>query len=65
MSHPILNKKYVLERTLGTGYSCKVKLGRDSDNNFYAIKIFKTEQHVLEANVEIEALSVLKHDNIV
>jgi serine/threonine protein kinase len=56
MSYAVLNNKYVLERTLGSGYSCKVKLGRDSDNNYYAIKIFKSASHVEEANVEIEAL---------
>jgi len=64
-SYPILNGKYTLERTLGSGYSCKVKLGRDLDGNYSAIKMFKSKQHVLEANVEIEALGALKHPNIV
>lgn len=62
---PVLDNKYVLERTLGSGFSCKVKLGRDSDGNRYAVKIFKSDDHNECANVEIEALSVLNHNNIV
>lgn len=62
---PVLDNKFVLERTLGSGFSCKVKLGKDAEGNYYAVKIFFSDEHNECANVEIEALSILSHKNIV
>ena len=62
----ILNQKYVLERSLGKGTSCKVKLGRDlSSGKCYALKIFFTDDFNDMAETEIEALAHLSHPNIV
>ena len=35
--------KYRLTKTLGSGFSAKVKLGIDEDGNEFAIKIFDME----------------------
>ena len=61
-----LNNKYVLERTLGKGTSCKVKLGKDiRTGQTFALKIFYTSDYNTMAETEIEALSLLRHPNIV
>ena len=65
MNLPVLDNKFILERTLGSGFSCKVKLGRDAEGKHYAVKIFYSDEHNECANVEIEALSILSHKNIV
>ena len=62
----VLNSKYVLERTLGKGTSCKVKLGREiSSGRTFALKIFYSNEFNEMAETEIEALSHLSHPNIV
>ena len=62
----ILNKKYILERTLGKGTSCKVKLGREiATGKSFALKIFFKEEFTELAETEIEALAHLSHPNIV
>lgn len=62
----ILNEKYELGRTLGSGVSCKVKLGRDNDGTRYAIKIMKQAEEIQECiDSELEVLRQLKHRNIV
>lgn len=33
--------KYTLGRTIGSGVSCKVKIGRTSNGQRYAVKIIK------------------------
>jgi serine/threonine protein kinase len=61
--------KYVLVKTLGSGYNSKVKLGFDSTSNQYcAVKIIKHSHPSLNLKTlkgEIEILSALKHENIV
>ena len=53
----ILNEKYELGRTLGSGVSCKVKLGRDNDGTRYAIKIMKQAEEIQECiDSELEVL---------
>ena len=62
----ILNDLYELERTLGKGISCKVKLGKDIKTGCnYALKIFYNDDFNEMAETEIEALSLLRHPNIV
>jgi len=61
--------KYEVIRTLGSGASCKVKLGLDTETNErVAIKIMKDnmdpKEKVLVDN-EIEKLSKLNHRNII
>jgi len=64
----ILNDKYELGRTLGSGVSCKVKIAREIDNSsaFYAIKVFHGNMDLQECITnEIEILQQLDHKNIV
>ncbi len=62
----ILNDTYELGRTLGSGVSCKVKMGRDSNNTRYAIKIMKQSEEIQECiDSELDVLRHLKHRNIV
>lgn len=62
----ILNDTYELGRTLGSGVSCKVKMGRDCNNTRYAIKIMKQSEEIQECiDSELEVLQHLKHRNIV
>jgi serine/threonine protein kinase len=66
--HPTIGK-YVLLKTLGTGYNSRVKLGYDPATNMYcAIKIIKYDQPSLNLKnlqKEIAVLSSLSHPNIV
>jgi len=61
--------KYILVKTLGSGYNSKVKLGYDpSANQYFAVKIIKHSHPSLNLKTlkkEIEILSALSHPNIV
>ena len=61
--------KYILVKTLGSGYNSKVKLGYDpASNQYYAVKIIKHSHPSLNMKTlkkEIEVLSQLKHPHIV
>jgi len=63
-------EKYVLVKTLGSGYHAKVKLGLDTKTNQkVALKIFKNT-HSLAANLktlkhEIDIMKNLNHPNLV
>jgi len=61
--------KYILVKTLGSGYNSKVKLGYEAaSNQYYAVKIIKHSHPSLNLKTlkkEIEILSQLKHTNIV
>lgn len=62
--------KYILVKTLGTGYNSKVKLAFDttSTNSYAAVKIIKHSHPALNLaslKKEIEILQALKHPNIV
>jgi serine/threonine protein kinase len=61
--------KYILVKTLGSGYNSKVKLGYDAGSNqYFAVKIIKHSHPSLNLKTlkkEIEILSALKHENIV
>ena len=61
--------KYQILRTLGSGGSCKVKLGIDTRNGKkVAIKVIKNdmEQKLKDLlQVEVKAMACLNHDNIV
>jgi serine/threonine protein kinase len=56
-------------KTIGTGASCKVKLGIDTrTNKKVAIKVIKNdmEQKLKDLlQVEVKAMACLNHDNIV
>ena len=53
----ILNDKYELGRTLGSGVSCKVKIARDSSGSRYAIKIFQGNMDLQDCiDTELEIL---------
>jgi len=66
--HPTLGK-YILLKTLGTGYNSKVKLGYDHDTNKYcAVKMIKHDHPSLNLKnlqKEIAVMSSLSHPNIV
>jgi serine/threonine protein kinase len=61
--------KYQIGRTLGSGASCKVKLGVDSTTGKkVAVKIIKEDMDEADKaliKAEVEALQNLKHINIV
>jgi serine/threonine protein kinase len=61
--------KYQIGRTLGSGASCKVKLGVDSiTGKKVAVKIMKENMDQADLaliKTEVEALQGLKHINIV
>ena len=61
--------KYQIGRTLGSGASCKVKLGVDSTTGKkVAVKIMKENMDQADLaliKTEVEALQGLKHINIV
>ena len=62
----ILNQKYELGRTLGTGVSCKVKVARDTTGTRYAIKIFHDGADFQQCiDSELTVLRQLSHRNIV
>jgi serine/threonine protein kinase len=61
--------KYKVIRTIGSGSSCKVKLGLDTETGRkVAIKILldnideKTKELVM---TEVQAMSVLEHENVI
>jgi len=52
----LLNNKYELGRTLGSGVSCKVKIARDRADVRYAIKVFNRGinlQDCIDSELEI------------
>jgi serine/threonine protein kinase len=61
--------KYVLVKTLGTGYNSRVKLGYDpSVNKYFAVKMIRHSHPSLNMKTlkkEIEILQALSHSNIV
>ena len=61
--------KFKILRTLGTGASCKVKLGQDtSTGKKVAVKIIKSDIDDETMNLlvsEISALSKVKHENVI
>jgi len=61
--------KYILVKTLGSGYNSKVKLGYDpASNQYYAVKIIKHSHPSLNLKTlkkEVEILSQIKHANII
>ena len=58
--------KYILGKTLGSGASCKVKIGKSSDGKFYAVKIIKKDDELKEfIDAEVSTLRKLHHENIV
>lgn len=61
--------KYILVKTLGSGYNSKVKLGYEpASNQYFAVKIIKHSHPSLNLKTlkkEIEMLSLLKHPHIV
>ena len=62
----ILDNKYELGRTLGSGVSCKVKLARDSAGARYAIKLMKSAEALQECiDTELDVLRHMNHRNIV
>ena len=63
----VLNGKYTLGRTLGSGASCKVKLAKDDSGRRYAVKILNNNEDFEEMiQTELDALTQLaEHPNIV
>ena len=58
--------KYALGRTLGSGVSCKVKIGKGKDGKKYAVKILNSDEQFKElVKAEVDVLRKLHHDNIV
>ena len=59
--------KYSLGRTIGSGASCKVKIGEtNTDSKRYAIKILKSDERLEQfIKNEVEILRKLSHPNIV
>ena len=62
---------YTLGRTIGNGFSAKVKVGTDSEGNEFALKIFDLANPNFNQRAfkllreEVEATTKLQHDNIV
>lgn len=53
-------------KTLGVGASCKVKLAKDTEDNYYAIKILNRNKHFKRfIDAEVETLRMINHPNIV
>ena len=63
--------QYTLEKTLGSGFSAKVKLASDPQGNQYALKIFNLNNPQNNAKAiellkkEVESTQKLDHQNIV
>jgi len=61
--------KYILGKTLGSGFNSKVKLGYDpSTDQYFAVKIIKRSHPNIDLKAlrkEVETLNSLKHSNIV
>ena len=63
---PSTLNQYTLGRTLGTGFSCKVKLAKDDSSTRYAIKIIDNTVALHNSvETEIQTLAALQHPNIV
>ena len=62
---------FTLSKTLGSGFSAKVKLATDNENNEYALKIFdltnaaNNKKAIDLLKKEVEATQKLDHKNIV
>ena len=63
--------QYTIIKTLGSGISAKVKLGRTADNQEFALKIFDKSNPVNDdtamktLKAEVDVYSQLKHPNMV
>ena len=58
--------KYALGRTLGSGCSCKVKVGKAKTGQKYAVKILNNDEQFKELiKAECDTLRKLHHDHIV
>lgn len=58
--------KYALGRTLGSGVSCKVKIGKNKNGQKYAVKILHADEQFKElVKAEVDVLKKLHHDHIV
>jgi hypothetical protein len=55
---------FKLYKHLGSGKLSDVHLGKDLDDNWFAIKIFKEGQDFLKFNKDIMALDKIKHENV-
>ena len=62
---------FTLGRTLGSGFSAKVKLGTSQDGTEYALKIFRLDNPEFNSKAfkllkeEVEATTQLDHRNVV
>jgi serine/threonine protein kinase len=69
--HPVLDDKYVIIKKLGSGATCKVKLGVDKETNEpVAIKILTPKVGTMNTttkhyNAELEMLQKIYHKNII
>eukprot|EP01017_Pseudomicrothorax_dubius_P032149 TRINITY_DN4176_c0_g2_i4.p1 TRINITY_DN4176_c0_g2~~TRINITY_DN4176_c0_g2_i4.p1 ORF type:complete len:469 (-),score=107.60 TRINITY_DN4176_c0_g2_i4:27-1433(-) len=64
-THSVLADNYLILRTLGSGFSCKVKLAINAQQNkHYAVKILKNNKDHF-AEKEIQVARGLQHENIV
>ena len=58
--------KYMLGRTLGSGVSCKVKIGKSKTGQKVAVKILNGDEHFKELiGTEVDVLRKLHHPNII
>lgn len=58
--------KYTIGKTLGSGVSCKVKVGRGPNGTKYAIKLLKDDDAFKDLiSTEVQILRKLHHDHIV
>jgi serine/threonine protein kinase len=68
---PVLDDKYVIVKKLGSGATCKVKLGLDKEtNDLLAIKILTTKAGTINTtskhySAELEMLQKINHKNII
>ena len=62
---------FTIGRTLGSGFSAKVKLGTSQDGTEYALKIFRLDNPQFDAKAfkllkdEVEATTQLDHRHVV
>jgi serine/threonine protein kinase len=62
---------YTIGRTLGSGFSAKVKLGTASDGSEYAVKIFRLDNPDFNARAfqllrdEVQSVQTLDHKHVV
>lgn len=63
--------QYSLGRTLGSGFSAKVKLGTTPDGNQYAVKIFRLDNPEFNQRAfqllkdEVQSVQTLDHKHVV